>query len=360
MLTFAFVFYVQFGTVEESTDQEVWSKGCRAKFNNCSKVINITTTTSAQLQNPKRFEECIEFFKVCTQTEPEKNPFNDWTFLFKTLAMAAGELGFDDLAFDRNPMFLLTFALFAILVLFVIMNLMTSLAVNDIHELRNKSRDGAWYKLMISLMEYESAMPNLRKKRGIPIKGESNHDENKYISFKLNEVRSLDPSTWFNDNHFFTRMPASVNLAAKEIKAIVKPVGRSSGELSITHNMDNLDKIVIITGTRTIFTERLVEKGKPMKERIKFWRTQFAVVDCQDGYDSRRKLYRAQRYTVSEENSEVEIKFKPYESGIGGQFEVWDQTGKKLQGDIIQYVNAQPTGYIKHLIKQYANVNKRL
>ena len=99
--------------------------------------------------------ECVDIFKKCT--ENKDNHFTAWKFWVKTLSMAAGELNFNDLPFDDNPIYLITFALFIILVLFVIMNLMTSVAVNDIQEIRNRSRDAGWHKLMLTLQWYDAA-----------------------------------------------------------------------------------------------------------------------------------------------------------------------------------------------------------
>ena len=100
--TFAFAFYIQFRNYEGETYEEVWSEDCNEKFYNCTQVID-NSTTSARLKKPKKFEECVEFFKDCTQTEPEKDAFTPLKVLSKTLAMAAGELTFDELPLRNNP-----------------------------------------------------------------------------------------------------------------------------------------------------------------------------------------------------------------------------------------------------------------
>ena len=125
--------------------------------------------------------------------------------------MSAGELGFDDLAFDDNPLYGLTFVLFTILVLFVIMNLMTSLAVNDIAKIRNRSRDGTWYKLMYTLKWYAALSAG--------IKNPSKDENGSIISFKLNEVPSLtNPKSWFN---YITRMPKTTGTSSLSSQQIL-------------------------------------------------------------------------------------------------------------------------------------------
>merc|ERR1712016_574976 len=130
------------------------------KFRNCTEIIPTPSNTN-ELRT-EMFDECLDFFRNCTKTE--ENQFNDWKVMFKALSMSAGELTFDDLPLDDNPIYILTFAFFIVLVLFVIMNLMTSLAVNDIQEIRNQSRDGTWFKLMFTLMWYHAALPDCIKK----------------------------------------------------------------------------------------------------------------------------------------------------------------------------------------------------
>ena len=121
-------------------------------------IIATSNTTELKTAN---LDECVDFYKECT--ENKDNHFNGWKVWFKTLSMAAGELTFDDLPFDDNPTYVLMFALFIVLVLFVIMNLMTSVAVNDIQEIRNQSRDAGWYKLMLTLQWYHAAWYLIKK-----------------------------------------------------------------------------------------------------------------------------------------------------------------------------------------------------
>ena len=172
------------------------------------------------------------------------------------------------------------------------------------------------------------------------------------ISFKLNEVAALsDPGTWFN---FITRMPDSVSLKAK---GNAQPGGHSSGKFTITNKVEEFDHIVIIIGTKANFTERVLKKGEVLEEKINYWRTQFAIVDSTNGYDSARKSYRTQRFIASEEISQLEIKFWSYQNGGKiGEFRVWNQaTGKKLEGKSQNYKNVEhePSEDIKKAIEQY-------
>ena len=293
--------------------------------------------------------DCVDFFKECT--EPEENPFNDWKVFFKALSMSAGELGFDDLSFDDNPIYVFTFALFTILVLFVIMNLMTSLAVNDIHDIRNQSRDGTWYKLMFTLIWYHAALPDCIKTCIIK---KPQEDKNvNIISFKLNvEIKLTNPKTWFN---VVTRMPASVSVKAQ---GNAQRGGLSSDTFSIIHNMD-MD-IVIIFGTSKKFHEVILKKGKACTRPVNFWKTKFAIVDIQDGYDRKRKMYRTQSFSVSG-STKLEIKFKPFEDANGkplpnGQFKVFDQNNPdadSLEGTIKQFVDAKPLNIVVDAIENY-------
>ena len=342
LLTFIFAFYIQLSNFVENTDQKTWAEACKTKFNNCTKVI-ITLNTSTELKVPKVLDDCIEFFKNCTQTEPEKNHFNDWKVMFKTLSMSAGELTFDDLPFEDNPIYILTFVLFTILVIFVIMNLMTSLAVNNIQEIRNESRDGTWYKLMFTVKWYHEVLPDCIKNCIIRKKLEG-YDSN-IISLPLNkEVPDYTKlGTWFN---FLIKMPDSIR---KKTQGNVQPI---SDTFSIEHNMDNFEDIVIIFGTITKFDEVILQKGRPHERPVSYWKTKFAIVDFLDGYDEKRKMYRAQSFNVSG-STKLEIKFKPYKGT--GQFVVFDQSNpdEEFKGDTKQYATDKPKKQFVDIINKY-------
>ena len=113
--------------------------------------------------------------------------------------MSAGELTFDDLPFEENPIYVLTYAIFVVLVLFVILNLMTSVAVQEI---RNQSEVRKWHKFMTTLMWYHHAVPTRIKKCIMKnpwvmkypwyifykVADEVVDRENNIISFKLNKT----------------------------------------------------------------------------------------------------------------------------------------------------------------------------
>ena len=113
----------------------------------------------------------------------------------------------------------------------------------------------------------------------------------------------------------------------------------------------------LYNGTKANFTERVLKKGEVLEEKINYWRTQFAIVDSTNGYDISRKSYRTQRFTASEENSQLEVKFWSYQNGGKiGEFRVWNQaTGKKLEGKSQNYKNVEhePSEDIKKAIEQY-------
>ena len=241
--------------------------------------------------------------------------------------MSAGELTFDDLPLDDNPIYVLTFAFFIVLILFVIMNLMTSVAVNDLQEIRNQSRDGAWYKLMLTLMWYHAALH--RYKHYFNNQDQEMTKNDNIICFKLNrdETSLSDPATWF---YFLFKMPDSVKAKAQMNKRGVP----SDDTFSIVHNID-MD-IVIIFGTTKSFKEVILKKGKVHKRNVSYWKTKFAIVDYEDGYDKQRNMYRAQAFSKLGAG-QLEIKFTTY--GSKGKFEVFDQAepSTSIQGTVKQY-----------------------
>ena len=147
--------------------------------------------------------------------------------------MSAGELTFDDLPFLDNPLYVLTYALFIIVVLFVIMNLMTSLAVNDISAIKNQSRDRTWYKLMLTLKWYNASLFDCwgRKCRNI-----------EKISFLLHEQATLK-----NPFSYFTRTPINVDLGVANISSIFPTFGnRGTFSLHLDKSIDWNYKVAIL------------------------------------------------------------------------------------------------------------------
>ena len=162
------------------------------------------------------------------------------------------------------------------------------------------------------------------------------------VSFKLNEVTTLTkPKTWFK---FMTRMPESVSCKANEIQSEL---------VTLVHNMEKVDNLVIIFGTKDDpkrekkIQEVVLKKGVPFTRPFSFWiTTEFAIVDFNRGYDSKRMMYWTQKFTVDVTCKRLEVKFKEYPGGNGnGEFVVFDQTCEssecQLDGQIEQYSNVK-------------------
>ena len=327
LLSFAFAFYIQFS--EENTNQEV----CRTKFRNCTEIITTLDTTELKTEI---LDGCVDFFNNCTQTNPDKNLFNGWIrTVSKTLAMSAGELTFDELSLDDNPIYFLSVVLFTIMVLFVIMNLMTSLAVSDVAEIRKQKNCEGWIKVMYSLEWYDAALPCifLKKKR--------NADKNIInISFLINH----DPFAKGLYNFFMHPPSVSVPNVNDE-----NQLGNTPQEkiISIVHNMDNFEDIIIIFGTTKKYYEVILKKGQKYIRPPSFWKTKFAIVY---GYEIEKEMYHALRFTASE-GMQLEIKF----IASNGEFVVFDQASPDncLNGTKTQYVDAKPTKEVLDAIERY-------
>ena len=278
---------------------------------------------------------CVEFFTGCTTEGPEENPFNDWKVMFKTLSMAAGELAYDDLPFEEGPFQILTFMIFTILVLFVIMNLMTSIAVNDIGEIRNKSRDSTWMKLMNTLMWYDSVLPDwiIRLITKKPSKGKENH----VIEYKLNE-----PITWKN---FLTRMPDSVSTKAK-VEVTHGNAPRS--EFTIVHNIPQLEKIIILNGKENNYETIVLKRGEVKTLPYKMWKRKFAFVDYMHGYDCGRKTYAGQQFKVYE-NYSLEVFLED------SMFKLKDKVSGEecLETFRVNYENVSPSSEVLEILSHY-------
>ena len=332
MGTFIFAFYLQFNNLDETVESSIWLQDCQAKFVNCSKLMKNETLLNNETQIPNA---CVEFFTQCTTEGPEENPFNDWKVMFKTLSMAAGELAYDDLPFEEGPFQVLTFMIFTILVLFVIMNLMTSIAVNDIGEIRNKSRDSTWMKLMNTLMWYDSVLPDwiIRLITKKPSKDKENH----IIEYKLNE-----PITWKN---FLTRMPDSVSTKAKiEVNFGKAP----KSEFTIVHNIPQLEKIIILNGKENNYETIILKRGEVKTLPYKMWKRKFAFVDYMHGYDCNRKTYAGQQFKVYE-NYSLEIFFEDK------MFKLKDRlTGEEcLETFRVNYENVSPSSEVLEILTHY-------
>ena len=71
---------------------------------------------------------------------------------FKIIAMFVGELDYGALPFNTHQIFnYVTFVLFVYLVVLVMMNLLTGVALTDVEELKNESGDRTWHEIMFKI-----------------------------------------------------------------------------------------------------------------------------------------------------------------------------------------------------------------
>jgi hypothetical protein len=71
---------------------------------------------------------------------------------FKIIAMFVGELDYGALPFNTHQIFnYVTFVLFVYLVVLVMMNLLTGVALTDVEELKNESGDRTWHEIMLKI-----------------------------------------------------------------------------------------------------------------------------------------------------------------------------------------------------------------
>ena len=243
LFAFAYAFYIQFSNFGGNTNQD---QDCRRMLKNCTEII--TTLNNTELK-PEMFDDCVDFFQECT----DANQFNDWKVMLKTLSMSAGELTFDDLPFLDNPLYVLTYALFIIVVLFVIMNLMTSLAVNDISAIKNQSRDRTWYKLMLTLKWYNASLFHCWGHK---------YWTKKKISFLLHEQATLK-----NPFSYFTRTPINVDLGVVNISSIFPLFGnRGTFFVHLDESIIWNPGVAILVGdTRKFEHYRLNRKENPFQ-----------------------------------------------------------------------------------------------
>ena len=247
LLTFAFAFYIQFSDFKEIKDEKAWSQDCHAKFRNCTENI-LKIDPNTEVTNSKVLEDCIDYFKACTQPEPENNAFNGWNVIVKTLSMSAGELGYDDLPNgDGKFVAVLTYSLFVVLVLFVIMNLMTSAAVNDFQEIKNQSMNRNLSKMISTLTWYDDAMeelPGCFRKVLVckPSKPEMVEE------FEVISCEKLG---------IFERMPGDEALMEFNLNAFIR-----SGELFIKNEDTAYEECYILVGSTRRFEHYLLNSGR--------------------------------------------------------------------------------------------------
>ena len=78
--------------------------------------------------------------------------------------MFVGELEFGDHPFVRHyPFNYLVFALFVFLVVLVMMNLLTGVALTDVQEIKNASGDKTWYLLALKMNAWEQGLIRLTR-----------------------------------------------------------------------------------------------------------------------------------------------------------------------------------------------------
>ena len=85
--------------------------------------------------------------------EKEDDSFDEiYKVPFKIIAMFVGELEYGDLPFNTHSIFnYVTFVLFVYLVVLVMMNLLTGVALTDVEELKNESGDRTWHEIMFKI-----------------------------------------------------------------------------------------------------------------------------------------------------------------------------------------------------------------
>ena len=104
-----------------------------SKTSNSSGQVNTTNKGEAEAEEDAGFDE---IYKVP----------------FKIIAMFVGELDYGALPFNTHQIFnYVTFVLFVYLVVLVMMNLLTGVALTDVEELKNESGDTTWHEIMLKI-----------------------------------------------------------------------------------------------------------------------------------------------------------------------------------------------------------------
>ena len=91
--------------------------------------------------------------KKVPEPEEEDAGFDEiYKVPFKIIAMFVGELDYGALPFNTHQIFnYVTFVLFVYLVVLVMMNLLTGVALTDVEELKNESGDRTWHEIMYKI-----------------------------------------------------------------------------------------------------------------------------------------------------------------------------------------------------------------
>ncbi len=100
---------------------------------------------------------------TATDEEAGGNHFNGGIDLtLKVMAMFIGELEFGDHPFaEGNSFSYVVFGLFVFIIVIVIMNLLTTVAILDVTEIKNKSNDDSWFGLAMSMNYWEEGLMRL-------------------------------------------------------------------------------------------------------------------------------------------------------------------------------------------------------
>ena len=262
--------------------------------------------------------------------------------LFKVLAMAAGELEYEEIGKKQQGIIhIVCFALFVIVFLFVIINLMTSVAVNDIAKIKNDTRDRNWIKLMYNLIWYHIILPyQIQKLVANRIVTGAKYFDINLTTIPLNDERTI--------SKILTRMPQAIIDRAKKIKT------GQNGPIP-TFSMANktgLESVVILVGTQERFQPMILKKDEVAQIPIHIWNKKFAFVDYTASYDKTRKKYQAQTFLVTE-NCKYELHLENIEFKLKDQ----DHTDKDPDHFLENYYH-HDTNLSPEVLEAFKNYNK--
>ena len=114
---------------------------------------NKTTSSDGKVISPEKPSANETNSKEVPEPEEEDAGFDEiYKVPFKIIAMFVGELDYGALPFNTHQIFnYVTFVLFVYLVVLVMMNLLTGVALTDVEELKNESGDRTWHEIMYKI-----------------------------------------------------------------------------------------------------------------------------------------------------------------------------------------------------------------
>ena len=114
---------------------------------------NKTTSSDGKVISPEKPSANETNSKEVPEPEEEDAGFDEiYKVPFKIIAMFVGELDYGALPFNTHQIFnYVTFVLFVYLVVLVMMNLLTGVALTDVEELKNESGDRTWHEIMFKI-----------------------------------------------------------------------------------------------------------------------------------------------------------------------------------------------------------------